>query len=309
MRRAAFVHLSKFPLACRRISTRHRRRVCFREGRCHESILSGSIVDLRESRRAFATYEVDVSVFSNFVSFRNWHHPSFMTNQSVEAKEDWLARFIESKPELLDTEAFLVVLRSLAESTEPDAPMRAERWVRKLEEISKSSQDPTFVMLTTECYQCVIDVWGKSETEEVGIIVARAERWFRKHLGSTDQKLRPDTACCNAFLNVCSRGLAFKRRNNSGSDNIRGYASKSQEVLQLMIDQRKKEGRSCTMAPNIDSFNYVFRAWTRCRKSLDVVDRVMEILQIVDDYNKEIDPDVSPNIRSYAMVRFLNYPS
>lgn len=56
------------------------------------------------------------------------------------------------------------------------------------------------------------------------------------------------------------------------------------------------------MAPNIESFNFLIRAWTRYRKSYDIADQAIRALRKLENYQSEVDPTVRPNQRSYVMV-------
>lgn len=83
---------------------------------------------------------------------------------------------------------------------------------------------------------------------------------------------------------------------------VREHAQLAQSTLFKMVEDRKAFGRKSRIAPDTDSFNYVIRAWTRCRKSADVADLTMAALQYMETYQRELDSSVQPNIKSYGLV-------
>lgn len=236
-------------------------------------------------------------------STKEWHGSHFLRDRSVEDKESWLLDFISRDPNGVDCEAFLIVLRALAKSTKPDAAVRAERWLIKLEKLSEQN---SACFPITECYQRVIEAWAANPHEDPNIVVARAERWLdrisltKDASGEATTGARfPNTACFNAFLDACSKGRSLK---NSGKrDIVRSHAMKAQDVLSEMVQDRIQNGSNSKIKPNQESFNFVIRAWTRCRRSGDVAERTLEALRAMEDYHA-IDSTVHPNSKSYAML-------
>ena len=227
-----------------------------------------------------------------------WPHPTFKDDVPLEQKEQWLSSLLAQTPEKADTNAYLQVLRALAHCKDPDAPLRAEHWLQRLEKASESS--PSCVP-TAECYQCVIQAWAAAEHEEDPVrAITRAERWLRKHLGSSMESLRPDTACFNAFLDACSKGRGLKNNKNKNLGILN--AQKAQSTLDYMIKERQLKGDDARISPDTDSFNFVIRAWTRCRRSPDVAERAMGVLRMLEKYQRNINGSVGPDSKSYAMV-------
>jgi len=264
---------------------------------------------------------------------REWHHPRFLNDALAEEKEAWLVSLLSSPnaDEVIDTEAYLVVLRALADNRDlPDAHLRAERWLSKLEyHVERLQHDnPSSLtnngahsspdeldysvfeglqyercILTPECYQRVIEAWASVRKGDPVIAITRAERWLRKLIESSSPTLQPTTACFNAFLDVCSKGRAYKGAvSGKKEEMVRAHAKKAEETLKYMIADRKKRGNSSLIAPDTDSFNFVIRAWTRCRRSLDIADRSLHALRSLERYQTSIDRNVGPDEKSYAMV-------
>ena len=59
---------------------------------------------------------------------------------AVAQKEEFLNSLLEKYPERVKTEDYLVVLRAISSSKLPDAAMRAERWLYRLEQQSAVDQ-------------------------------------------------------------------------------------------------------------------------------------------------------------------------
>ena len=295
---------------------------------------------------------------------QEWHHPHFMSEATVEEKEAWLHHLLTKHEEsslphhvVVDCEAYLVVLRALADpwavshasnnyhsSTAPpplhgraaallpDAPLRAERWLVRLEQHAEeslrnnnnnnnnnSSKEASSSPLvpTAECYRCVLQAWVNAPGEDSSLAIRRAERWLYKVLHHPTLPVQPNTSCFNAFLDGCSKGRAVKDRrrrrhpaastSNSASlsphELLYNHASLAERTLLYMIEHRRKLGSDRAIyPPDTDTFNFVIRAWTRCRTRNDVADRAMETLQLLEEYQNTVDPDVGPNAKSYAMV-------
>jgi hypothetical protein len=176
--------------------------------------------------------------------------------------------------------------------------MAAERWLGRLER--HAEQDPSGIILTTECYQLVIEAWAGAEKEDPARAVTRGERWLLKHSESTIPHLRPTTDTFNAFLDLCSRGRAFK--NSPNKELVKIHAQTAERALLYMIADRKKHGSESTIAPNTQSFNFVIRAWTRCRRSYGIADHCMDTITLLDDYQATVDSSVRPDSRSYGMA-------
>jgi pentatricopeptide repeat protein len=185
---------------------------------------------------------------------------------------------------------FLNLLQSLAASTNaPDAPRRAESLIKLWQETANrlNIQPPSI-----NAYCLVIQAWAESRFEDPQIALVRAERWLHKD--------KPTTASLNAYLNACSKGRGRKSR--GGDVLVYKNACKAQGILEGMMRDRHAEGEACASAPNIDSFSYVIRAWTRCRNNIEIANRAHHVLRLMQDYSVRVDPSVQANSRSFAMV-------
>lgn len=213
-----------------------------------------------------------------------------MPTSSTREKEIWLQALLKDSPDSLDVEAFLVVLRALADSDEADAPRRADRWMIELEKLSETVEQ---LEPNTTCYQLVVQTWANAQEEDPRIAIPRAERWL-----DPKASCGVDIGAFNAFLDLCTKGRYFKKAKGL----VYANAAKAESVLEFMIEQRQLRGPLCSISPNTESFNFVIRGWTRCRDSNDIVERTVKIIQQFSHYERDIDPTVRPNAKSYTML-------
>ena len=227
-------------------------------------------------------------------SQKPWHNANFLDKESDLTKEKWLTQLQMDSPHLVDRQAFLVVLRSIAVSGAGDGPMRAERLVWKLEElwteeeneIRKAELEPN-----AECYRRVIESWSNATNEDIKVSLVRAEKMLQK-------RRRPETECYNAFLDLCTKGRGAKYSRVTVEEN----AQKAEDLLRFMIDDKIQNGDRSVSAPNLDSFNYVIRGWTRCRKNRDIAAKTTEALRLLEHYHSNVDSCVQPDTKSYSML-------
>jgi len=225
-----------------------------------------------------------------------------MEDATIEEKEAWLESTIESD-DRIDSHAYLVVLKDLAKSNQSGSPQKAEGWMRRLE--IKASLQPSSPQLqpTVDCYNAVIQSWAHSR-EDSSLSLIRAERWLNKMTKKTEEDTQhtvtANTESYNSFLDACSKGRGGRRN----APLAREHAKKAQETLEYMIAQQELLGPESPVIPNTESFNYVIRAWSRCRDEPPVANHIMDILKQMTDYQRE-DPDnspVLPNTQSYTMA-------
>jgi len=224
---------------------------------------------------------------------------------SVARKEAWLGNRLTHLPKTVTTDDFLVVLRALAASKLPDAALRSDRWLHRLEQHAglvhpndANTNGP--VVPNAECYQCVIEAWSSAISEDPARVITRAERWLWKHIDNPLESIRPTTACFNAFLEACTKGRSYR---GSKSTNLqRKHAEKAEEALKFMIERSSREGPGCAMAPNTESFNLVLRGWTRDRRNLNITEHTSRIFQMLETYQSIHGNSVRPNSKTVGTV-------
>ena len=131
---------------------------------------------------------------------KEWHDPSFMEGESVQAKEAWLETLLarsssssssSARDDEIDAMAYCVVLNAWAESNTSEAPCKAESWIGRLERHHASAVAAAAAAATTttttggvneleptvNCCNAVIKAWAESN-ESTSVL--RAERWLQK---------------------------------------------------------------------------------------------------------------------------------
>lgn len=233
-------------------------------------------------------------------SMPEWHRPTFMNDASAETKEAWLES-IDQTDSRVDSTAYLIVLQALGQSSHSGSPQRAEEWIRRLERKAGTQPSSPHLQPTVACYNAVIDAWANSR-EDAHLSIRRAEHWLSKLKQKAKEQpaLAPNTDSYNSFLNACSKGRGGRRDANVA----RKHAMMAQDTLEEMIKQQELLGPESSLNPNTESFNYVIRAWTRCRDEPPVAYHVMDILKQMTAYQRQA-PDISlvlPNTQSFTMT-------
>ena len=241
------------------------------------------------------------------------HQRNDKVEVEVAGKETWLGNLLSRSPDRVTTEDFLVVLRALAKSRLPDAAVRADRWLYRLEQHDGSLATPNASSINnnsssvshpaipnSECYQRVMEAWADAMSEDPARVVTRAERWLWKHVDSPSLALRPNTACFNAFLDACTRGRSYRGSKHTALQ--RQHAEKAEAVLEYMINRAKQEGPDSCMAPDTESFNLVLRGWTRDRRNTRLTECTSRVFQRLEEYQRSYGNHVRPNSKTYHML-------
>ena len=138
---------------------------------------------------------------------------------------------------------------------------------------------------TVQHYNTIIMAWSNS-TEKISIV--RSRRWLTK-LEEFDNEsvfgiehpsyysLKPNAESYDLYLHSCSRGLG---------KNMKLLKERAEECEDLLRYRLSNEA-SDDIRPTTDSFNYVLRAWTRCRKEPIVGDRVMALVREMEGIQRD----------------------
>lgn len=164
-----------------------------------------------------------------------------------------------------------------------------------------------------ECYNAIIESWARDKNP---ISVVRARRWLSKlenEAKDVDRPplvrspLGPNARSFDLYLDSCSRGLG--RQNKLRVER----AEECERILEYRLSPQAPLG----IRPTTQSFNYVLRAWTRCRKEMSVAGRVMDLVLRMERIQKEhllaeengtVDEDeiwkgnIAPDTKSYSMA-------
>ena len=223
---------------------------------------------------------------------------------SPEGKEEQLNRLILAEttiggsPSLrANSGLYLAVLRAWAQSRKAVAPFKAEEWICRLEREYEAADKDASLLPSVHHYNAVIEAWALSRESNAPL---RAERWLNK-LKSGSITPMPSTESYKYYLNACSKG------HGKSIKNMHANAMKAELTLKEMIELSDNV-QDCNIVPDTDCFNYVIRAWTRCRSDTDIAEKVMDILRTMELYQRtsfsgdQSVTSVSPNTLSYSMA-------
>ena len=168
---------------------------------------------------------------------------------------------------------------------------------------------------TVECYNALIEAW--SYDKDV-ISVVRSRRWLTKledesekpHDGSVLwTALAPNAQSYDHYMQSLSRGLG---------KHPKVHRERAEEAEDL-LNYRLSPDAPLAIRPTTESFNYVLRAWTRCRKDIEVAGKVMSLILSMEKFQKEAllaqekglgsggeelswKSNLAPNTKTYAMA-------
>ncbi len=285
---------------------------------------------------------------------KEWHFPTFMSTSTIAEKEAWLENLLASnadvqalenptnnpqKHQVVDVQAFLVVLRALASAeavADAGAPRRADIWMNRLLKVYRKMhpKDSLHLTPTAECYQYAIQAWANSNKEQVMVVRNRSERWLNELLEQSGDELllsitvpgkhpapmnpnkpiiTPTIECFDAFLDGLTRGRHGK--NKRDREILLDNAKLAESILRRLHSiycHRSNAGDETPgplIRPSTDTFNHVIRGWTRCKHERNVHKKVLAILRLMESYQREnpaaflLDRDAPrPNTKSYSMA-------
>lgn len=224
---------------------------------------------LESSTRLFTGPRYHSSFFAH-----DWHKQGFLSESSLEEKKEWLEDLVKHHPSEVDAEAYIVVLRAIANSSLAGAPQQAELL------LSRMIVDPN-----DGCYQAVLDVWSTSKHEDASQCVLRSERWFEKIK-------EPTIESYHLLLNAVSRGRAKSNNRVRRKELLIEHATKAEQILESM-----------PVSPDTKAYNFVIRAWSRVRQDPDLmVTKITDWLQRMEEQQqKQPSGPIRPNTQSYCM--------
>ena len=143
---------------------------------------------------------------------------------------------------------------------------------------------------TVDCYNILIELWGNNNKDLISVV--RSRRWLTKledeakdaqqNSSSSNESilytpLSPNAKSYDLYLHSCSRGLGKQHKLH------KERALECEEILQY----RLSDEAPLSIRPTTESFNYVLRAWTRCRKEESVATKVMNLVLMMERIQKE----------------------
>ena len=272
---------------------------------------------------------------------RPWHDPNFMKDEAPERVEAWLLSLLKSvsnnihhreyspsNPPVsvdddfnLDATIYLRVLKAYAnaESNYPGAPQKAEFWlnnaIRHYEvakqfessNLSESKYNAAVAIVNglqpdVEFYNAAIECWANSK-EEISVVRSRT---LLSKLEDNSTSIQPNARSYDLYLHSVSRGIG---------KNAKLHLERAQEAEKILHYRLSSDAPTC-IRPSTESFNYVLRAYTRCRDERSVAGKVMTLVREMEKIQKESvlahlnsqdDTDdwkanVNPSTKTYTMA-------
>lgn len=274
------------------------------------SIRKGPLTLLARNKRPLYSRDAATS--------KPWHDPNFLSDAPAREKEEWLSALLGSSSET-DIQAFELVIRSIATWKHGSAPKRAEHWMLRLRKTfpaavevepepseGNKAEIASFLEGYLRCHLYTIQSWANADADDPIISVNRAEAWLSKAklvaARAPVNLTQPIISeCHNAFLDACSRGRASRTNRNSSEV----HAAKAEAALEALIVQYKRLQGDSPVRPDTESFNFVMRSYTQCRKETNSATKCKELLDwMVKSEEKSQNPKsltIRPNPKSYNL--------
>ncbi|KAK1744610.1 pentatricopeptide repeat-containing protein [Skeletonema marinoi] len=235
---------------------------------------------------------------------------------------------------MLDSRIYLRVLEAYARAAKhySGAPQKAEYWVNhsirhyenarslfeskyrikfgsELMQSNQTQQSAAAAIVhglqpDVEFYNSVIECWANSKEQ---ISIPRSATWLSKLEAdcSTNNPLllQPNARSYDLYLNSVSRGIG---------KNSKVHLERAEEAERI-LQYRLSSDAPTSIRPTTESYNYVLRAYTRCRKERSIAGKVMTLVREMEQIQKEAvmngghDVDnwkinVVPNTKTYTMA-------
>jgi hypothetical protein len=180
-------------------------------------------------------------------------------------------------------------------------------WASSDETHDKAALTVQNLQPTVQCYNALIEAWG-NDNDKVSVV--RSRRWLSKLEEGIDcpfpanhplhYNLSPDAQSYDLYLHSCSRGIGRQQKL------LKSRAEEAEGLLKF----RLSDGVPVSIRPTTESYNYVLRAWTRCRKEMCVADRVMNLVKEMEAIQREYIQNkkdkwkqhIYPDAKTYTMV-------
>lgn len=266
---------------------------------------------------------------------RPWQDPDFMNDDEPDRVEAWLISLLKSVSNdisaeyspnnppvsfgstfLLDSTIYLRVLEAYARASHiSGAPQKAEYWLNhsirhyeharelfeskyrtKFSDVIQSNQKEQSAAAAivhglrpdVEHYNAVIECWANSKDK---ISVVRSRTWLSKLEDDSSTTLQPNARSYDLYLHSVSRGI--------GKDAII-HLERAQEAERI-LQYRLSPDAPTSIRPFTGSFNYVLRAYTRCRSERSVAGKVMTLVREMEAIQKEAVLNRDSNVDNWKM--------
>jgi hypothetical protein len=133
---------------------------------------------------------------------------------------------------------------------------------------------------SVECYNAVIECWANSKED---ISVVRSRTWLSKLEDSSSTSstsyslLQPNARSYDLYLQSVSRGIG---------KNTKLHLERAMEAERI-LQYRLSSDAPTSIRPTTESYNYVLRAYTRCRNERSIAGKVMTLVREMEKIQKE----------------------
>jgi hypothetical protein len=182
-----------------------------------------------------------------------------------------------------DTISFCTVMKSWSQARDHDAPERAEKLLKKLEELYQAGNERCKPDLYA--YSILMNCWNRA-TRSRKEAPLRAESIFRRlhelaRNGSSE--MAPDVACWNVAI-------------SAWIDN-----GERAEALFMEMLENHRSNPNASPAPNAKTLTKVFHAWAKTR-SRDASDRAVALLNKLEQFHNAGLLSIKPHVICYSLV-------
>jgi len=181
-----------------------------------------------------------------------------------------------------DTIAFSTTINAWSNSSDPNAPNRADALLRKLIEIyetkKKTLHKPDIVTYTN-----VMQAWVKSKKPEAPEKVESILRELQRMEREGDARMKPDAACWNSAISAWANA---------------GNGERAEALFLEMVDGSITSGGA---PPTLITLTNVLKAWTQTR-SPEAPHKAIELLARMDQLYKDGVLTMKPNVVNYSVV-------
>eukprot|EP00804_Cyclotella_cryptica_P002909 CCRYP_013272-RA/>CCRYP_013272-RA protein AED:0.03 eAED:0.03 QI:850/1/1/1/0.33/0/4/946/716 len=209
-----------------------------------------------------------------------------------EVPQSPFAKFVSSKSDSDENQRLSRHDKSSGDSG--TSPTSSEEFSNPRNTRDKDTSAVKNLQPTVSCYNAVIEAWSNDHD---AISVVRSRRWLTKLQQHQQQQqqdsisspfpkhhplyytLEPNAQSYDLYLNSCSRGIGRNAKL------LRQRAEEAEDILRFRMSSSLA---SPCVRPTTESFNYVVRAWTRCRTDLRVAEKVMGWVREMEGIQRDV---------------------
>lgn len=222
----------------------------------------------------------DITSLNTLLHTSGKHEQAFQLEKLLWKFLDWHANDPSMKP-CPDAVSFSIVMKAWSKSGDPHSPERAEKLMKKLENLYLEGRDQC--KPDAHIYSLLMSCWAKSKRKNGG---GRAESILKKLLTmaqSGEIALQPDAVMWNTAINA------------QGGDGPRA------EALFLEMVQAHRTNPVSSAEPTLLTLTSVMNAWAKT-KSKVASERAVNLLRKLQRFHEEGVIKDKPNVVCYSLV-------